>query len=624
MRTMKARISHSALPLALVAALAAAFAPARSARADDLFVQLGDAADTGRLEAMAKLREGSVPVMAGYAFTVKGTPETRLDVAVRQGKLETFRYSAPDMSLILVGKGLRPDVVLTRIETDASGAVTGLDFHGRGFGRLVVGLFKPLVRKKVSQIRIHPALSDLLRGNLMVTEGEKSPRVAAGSTPADALQPTGPAPAAAPAGPRPGFMDLVEEVKLLEFRLSALPGRPLAFGEALKLETGGGGDRDPLEVRLDEAVYRPGHGGADAEWTAKGRLDGTVGSGTVVLEKGTIAFRSAGLLGGRFAAEKKASAPVSTRLRAGRFDMALAKSALELPGGIDVSVEDGSRFGVSSLLLEPNGSWIGRLDFTLLGGTGEIRHEGERLSLSNATISSGGLLVRDNRASGQLTLEFDYHLLHPFVVKYPGDVQPPKTVPLEFRGPFSARLQLTDAGAGGGGSVTGEYSLKIPWAPVQTAAIEALKAQWVQDVKVVRKIEFTLAPRTFGPCGPQCFEATFEVTAEKKSGKRSLFRQVCEPEGKADLVVDAPARSFVLKNLEVKPKCKGALGWFVNLIAPLLTKTYDDLTLFQLPPDLPFSIDTVRSGHDFVRIDGEVAWKGEPATVPGVKPPPLD
>ena len=74
----------------------------------------------------------------------------------------------------------------------------------------------------------------------------------------------------------------------------------------------------------------------------------------------------------------------------------------------------------------------------------------------------------------------------------------------------------------------------------------------------------------------------------------------------------------------MKPKCKGALGWFVNLIAPLLTKTYDDLTLFQLPPDLPFSIDTVRSGHDFVRIDGAVAWKGEPAAAKGPTQPPLN
>jgi hypothetical protein len=590
--------------------LAAALLPHRL-EAQDLFVQLGNAVDTGRLEAEAKLREGSVPVMAGYSVVVKGAPSTRLDVAVRQGRLEAFRYSAPDRTLLLVGRGLRPDVVLTRVETDASGAVTNVDFHGRGLSRIVVGLFKPLVRKKVRKVRFQTALSELLRGNVVVAEGATptAPR----SAPTEAAAP--PTPAASPAppgGPRPGFVDLVEEVRLLEFRLSAFPGKPLAFGESLSLETGGGDGNDPLEVRLDEAIYRPGRDGTEAEWTAKGRLDGTAGAGAVALESGRVEFRSAELLGGRFAAEKKGTAPVSTSLRAGRFDMALAKSELRLPGGIDVAVQDGSRFGVSTFALEPNGAYSGRIDFTLLGGTGEIRHEGERLSLSDATISSGGLAVRDGRASGPLSLEFDYHLLHPFVVKYPGGTMPPKTVPLEFRGPFTARLQLTDAGTGGG-TVTGEYSLKLPWRPVEQAAIEAMKASWTQDIKVVRKIDFTLEPRAFGPCGPQCFAASFTIAAEKRRGDRRLFRQLCEPEGKADLVVDSAARSFVLKNLQVKPKCKGALGWFVNLIAPLLTETYADTTLFQLPPDLPFSIESVRSGRDFVRIDGEVAWKGAPA-----------
>jgi len=616
--------AHAA-PVALL--LVALLAP-RPLLGDDLFAQLGDAARDGRLEAEARLREGSVPVMAGYSVTVKGAPATRLGVAVREGKLESLRYVAPDDTFLLVGRGLRPDVVLTRIETDPSGTITALDFHGRGLGRLVVGLFRPLVRRKVRQMKLHTELAELFRGNVVVAASKPAPASAPTAPQAEATPPVaaeapeaGPDAAAPPAPPQPGFLDLVDEVRLLELRLSAFPGKPLSFGETLALETGGGGEEDPIEVRLDEAFFRPGRDGADPEWAAKGRLEGTLGAGSVALDDGKVAFRSAALLGGRFAAEKKGDAPLSTSLRAGRFDLALARSDLRLPGGIDVAVEDGSRFGVSSLVLEPTGAYRGRIDFRLLGGTGEIRHEGERLSLSGATISSGGLDVRDGRATGPLSLDFDYHLVHPFVVKYPGDSQPPKAVPLDFRGPFSARLQLTDAGAGGGGSVTGEYSLKIPWKPVEEAAIEALKAQWTQDVKVVRKVDFTIEPRSFGPCGPQCFGASFAFTAEKKRGERSLFRQLCEPEGKAELVVDPAARSFVLKNLEVKPRCKGALGWFVNLVAPLLTKTYSDMTLFQLPPDLPFSIETVRSGNDFVRIDGEVAWKG---TAAGVAVAPLD
>ena len=71
----------SRFPAASVALLLAALLAPFPLRGDDLFAQLGDAARNGRLEAEAKLRAGSVPVMKGYAITVKGTPATRLDVA---------------------------------------------------------------------------------------------------------------------------------------------------------------------------------------------------------------------------------------------------------------------------------------------------------------------------------------------------------------------------------------------------------------------------------------------------------------------------------------------------------------------------------------------------------------
>ena len=306
---MSVRRPQAAPVVPLLAALAALVSP-RPLLGDDLFAQLGDAAKDGHLEAEAQLREGSVPVMAGYSVTVKGSPETRLGVAVREGKLESLRYVAPDDAFLLVGRGLRPDVVLTRIETDPSGTITTLDFHGRGLGRLVVGLFKPLVRKKVRQMKLHTELAELFRGTVVVAASKEAPASApaagkaapAPRAAAGAPMPT-PEAAARPAPPQPGFLDLVDEVRLLELRLSAFPGKPLSFGETLALETGGGGEKDPIEVRLDEATFRPGRDGAEAEWAAKGRLEGTAGAGLVTLESGRVAFRSAELLGGRVAAE---------------------------------------------------------------------------------------------------------------------------------------------------------------------------------------------------------------------------------------------------------------------------------------------------------------------------------
>src|SRR5262249_47807723 len=92
------------------------------------------------------------------------------------------------------------------------------------------------------------------------------------------------------------------------------------------------------------------------------------------------------------------------------------------------------------------------------------------------------------------------------------------------------------------------------------------------------------------------------VSAEKKSGKKSLFRQICEPQGKADLVIDTPSRSFQLKNIKLTTRCKGVVGWFINLITPLLTKTYTDMTLFKMPEDLPFTIEKVGTGVSWLAI----------------------
>lgn len=588
----------TAAPLVLLLSAGLACAPLA---AEDFFGQLGDAVVNGRLESSSRLRPGSVAVFGGDSVLVQGTPTTSLEVVVRDGRVELLRYTAPDDSLLLVGRGLGPDVVLTRIEADSTGTITSAEFHGRGVGGLFVGLSKSAVRKRVQQLRIHTDLSRLLRGDVLATAGEPPP-AGGGAAP----EPSG---TAVPTAGRPTYLDLVDEVRILEFRFSARPGQHLSFGDTFRLETGGGGEREPLEVRLDEASYQPARDGADARWSAKGRIDGSVGAGSVGFATGKVSFRSAELLGGRFSVESGKGPSPETHLRAGSLRMELARSALRLPGGIDVTVDQGSRLGVSGLVLEPDGSYLGRLEFSLQGGTGEIRHDGDRLALSNARISSTGLLVRDGRATGPLSLDIDYVLVHPLVVKYPGGALPPKTVPLEFRGPFAARLLLADVGAGSGGSLTGEYSLRIPWKSVEVAAIGAMRVRWTQDVKAEGRIDFSLEPRGFGPCGPDCFASSFGITAEKTSGGKRLFRYHCAPEGKSDLVVDPAARSLVLKDLAVTLRCKGAPGWFVNFVAPSLKDTYANTILFRFPPDFPFSMETVRSGSDFVRIDGNVAWR---------------
>ena len=129
-------------------------------------------------------------------------------------------------------------------------------------------------------------------------------------------------------------------------------------------------------------------------------------------------------------------------------------------------------------------------------------------------------------------------------------------------------------------------SAKVNPSPIAApSTAEAMTVRWNQDAKGERALALSLEPRAFGPCGPRCFVASFTLAAEPRSGGAGPGRMRCSFDGRAELVVDPAARSFVLKNLQVKPRCKGAVGWFVNLVAPLLTKTYSDMTLFQLPPD---------------------------------------
>ena len=59
-----------------------------------------------------------------------------------------------------------------------------------------------------------------------------------------------------------------------------------------------------------------------------------------------------------------------------------------------------------------------------------------------------------------------------------GDARP---VPLEFSGPLTAHLSLDGVGPGEG-SVTGDYSFKMPWPPVEKVALAALKARWNQGL----------------------------------------------------------------------------------------------------------------------------------------------
>jgi hypothetical protein len=179
-------------------------------------------------------------------------------------------------------------------------------------------------------------------------------------------------------------------------------------------------------------------------------------------------------------------------------------------------------------------------------------------------------------------------------------------VPLLFQGAFAANLHFENAGSGDEGLVTGNYQFTVPWPPVEQAAFEVLRARWQQDIApAIHKVNFAIEPRRFGPCGRDCFLLDLKVTAQKTKN----FQQICDTEGKADVVVDTPTRSLMLRNVRVEPRCHGLLGTIVNFVAPFLTRSYSDVNLLQMPADLPFTIDSVASSADSILIAGKILYQ---------------
>jgi hypothetical protein len=100
---------------------------------------------------------------------------------------------------------------------------------------------------------------------------------------------------------------------------------------------------------------------------------------------------------------------------------------------------------------------------------------------------------------------------------------------------------------------------KAPWQPIETAALEVLAAKWRQEF-AIGAVDFTLSPKLFRPCGPNCFKLGFEFTAEKKQTKESIFRQFCAPAGEADLHIDKASRARILGNIRVETHCEGKVA----------------------------------------------------------------
>ncbi|HEY3203492.1 MAG TPA: hypothetical protein VGL03_07500 [Thermoanaerobaculia bacterium] len=564
--------------------------------------RLGAIVKDGHLSVEADLQPGRVPAIPTYALEVEGSPLTHVVADAQSGRVTKLRFAVEKGRLIVRGKGLRPKVSIESLDFESSQGITGLRFRGLGIWRPIVAIFGGIARSAVRKLELKTDIPSVLKGEIL--GGKKPPEAA----PTSEASPT-PAPA------QRSFLDVVSEVRILEMTLTAFEGRTLDFQPFLEFQTPArSGDGETVRLTIDKGVFRPGRDGAPSRLDVSGKLDGTIENGTMQFGKDRSTISRGRISGGTFQAGTDGEGKLTSSFGASQLAFEMSSGHFEVPGGLRVDLDSGSRFAVADARVSPTGSFSGVVDMELTGKTGELARQGAKLSTNNMTLRSHGLRIEDNRASGPVELSFDYRLLYPFVVKYPIKEIAEKRVPLEFYGPFTTTLELEDAGADSG-EVRGDYRFKAPWPPIEKAALEVLSAKWRQDV-AVKNVDFTIVPKVFRPCGISCFSLAFEFTAEKRQGKKSLFSQFCAPLGKAELYVDKEARAFILRDVRIETHCKGVVGWVANLIAPLLAKTYSDAVLFKIPPELPLSVDTVRGGVEWIEIGGRIDWKAGESAAP--------
>jgi hypothetical protein len=604
-----AQTQPSPTPTPVPAEAAPAETPAAKVDTRDLLDQIGNCVESGKLNVEIDLLEGRVPAAEKWIVETKGQPLTKISAQAGDGRVQTLNVGVSNGTLLVAGKGLRPKVYIESLAFEDGKGVTEMKVHGKGIWKPLVALFRGLARSAVNKLQLRTDIPSVMRGEILSSSTAKAKKAGA---PAPTPTPAPPAAAGPTPTPGPSFMTLVREARVLDTEFVAYGGKPLGFADLVHFETAANPKSGvPLKVAIDKASFRPARepGGAP-QITASGRVEGEVENGAVGFGESHSTFSHGELKSGTFAVAMGESGKLETRIGASAFGVELTSGDLHLPGGAEVDLDTPSNIAFHDLRVEPDGRYSAVLDAELTGKVGRIARGTTQVSASNVKVRIEKAHIDTGHATGDLALSFDYRLDYLLAVRYPVKEVGEKTVPLVFQGPFQMTLHYQDASKDTG-SVTGEYAFKVPWPPIEIAALEVLKARWSQDVTpALKRVDIDIQPRRFSPCGDKCFLLEMAVTAEKKSGKKkSLFRQFCEPLGKADLVVDAPNRTFQLKNIRIETHCKGVVGWFVNFLTPLLTKTYGDMTLFKMPENLPFTVEKVGTGMNWVALSGSVDYQ---------------
>ncbi len=560
------------------AAFLLAIAPATAMAQTDMLDQLAGLVNRGKLNVTVNLKQGSAAITPEWNVQVIGTPKANLTVEAEEGRVRCLDVDVTGGNLLIAGKGLRPALWIEGIRFEEGSGIVDARFRGRGIWRPIVAVVRTVARPALRKLDIPTDIRSILRGDIL--SSKKSSDQSSSE-----------------------FLALVREVHIGNSEFEAFAGYPMAFGELVDFQTAS------LRATIDKGTFTP-----PARFQVDGRIDGAIENGSAAFVGNHCRFSRGELHHGAFHVSDN-----QTSFSAGDLAIDLTSGEFRWPGGPKVGVEAPSHFAVRNLRVRPDGSYSGIVDAALFGKVGTIDRAGTKVAANDVQLHTRGAQIVDGKATGDVKLDFQYRLNHTLVVHYPVEELRDRRVPLLFQGAFAADLHFENAGSGDEGVVSGNYQFTVPWPPVEQAAFEVLRARWQQDIApAIHKVDFAIEPRRFGPCGPECFLLDLKVTAQKAK----IFQQICDSEGKADVVIDAPTRSLLLRNVRVEPRCHGIVGAIVNFLAPFLTKSYSDIALLQMPQDLPFTIDSVGSSTDSIVIAGKVVWsmKSAEASTSGGRP----
>jgi len=602
-RTLRTPITCAALfSLILAGAPALAQTPATSESAATpdagvLLDQIAGLIDRGKLHVSVDLEAGRAAIAPQWTVLVTGAPKATLLAEAEGGHIRRVDVAVDGGELVVSGSGLRPSVSIEGMRFEEGKGITEARFRGRGAWRPVVAIFRTLARPALQRLDIPTDIRSILRGEIVSSKKSSDASGAA-------------------------FLDLVREVHIDDSEFEAFAGYPLSFGQIVELQTAAHpAATAPMRAAIDKGTFRPARAGKPAQFEVDGRIDGEIENGSIAFVGSRCTFSRGQLEKGSFSVFSAKDGQIQTSFAANALAVDLTSGQFRWPGGPKIGVEAPSRFTARGLRVRPDGSYSATVDAALFGKVGAIERAGTSVAANDIELHTQGVKVVDGKASGDVKLDFQYRLNHTLVVHYPVEQLGDRSIPLVMQGSFAAQLHFEDAGSSDEGDVVGTYQFTVPWAPVERAAFEVLRAKWSQDLPPgIRKVTFAIEPRHFGPCGRDCFLLDLVVRAEKSKKKGLLFQQICDTEGKADLVVETTSRSLLLRNVHVQPRCRGAIGAVVNFVTPFLAKTYGDVALLQMPGDVPFTIESVGSGDGSIVIAGKVAWAMAPSQTSSNKP----